>query len=134
MTPEATLWKLFRGHLPRGAHAQRVETGGTGLGIPDINICCGGREIWVELKIVSGKQVRLSPEQVAWHFRRTNAGGQTYVVARNKFDGVRKGKGDEIYVWPGSCAIAVQENGIQAEGGQMFTAPFDWDKIMQLIF
>ena len=46
-------------------HVQRIETGGTGRGIPDFNACCEGTEFWVELKVVnSGKKIGLRPNRL----------------------------------------------------------------------
>lgn len=133
-TLEKTLWGLVKSHLPVGCDSQRIETGSTGRGIPDVNLCWMGRDIWVELKIVMGSRVSLRPEQVAWAYRRTKAGGTVWILARDKFDGVRKGKGDRIFIWPGSCAADVLENGIKAEGCYIFDAPFDWDSVMAVLW
>ncbi len=133
-TLEKTFWGLVRKHLPTGCDAQRIETGSTGLGIPDVNLCFKGQEIWIELKVVQGYKIDISPQQVAWHFRRWRAGGTTYIMARDKVDGVRKGKFDRIHIWPGQRAPEILEYGVHAEGGFVFTTPFDWDAIVGLIF
>jgi len=129
MSDEKNLWALFKKHLPYEVHSQRIETGGTGLGIPDVNLCGNGMETWVELKVVKGRRVMLSPEQVVWHFRRARAGGSSWILARDKADGVRKGKYDRIYLWPGSAAKDVAEHGIK-HPAQVFEAPFDWPAII----
>ena len=126
---ENTLWALFKKHLPKGCDSQRIETGGTGRGIPDVNLCYQGQEVWVELKVVSGRKINITAEQCAWHYRRVRAGGKTYIVARDKADGVRKGKYDKLYVWSGEHAVAVQESGIAADGCRIYQAPFAWDDI-----
>ena len=129
---EKTFWSLFKSHIPDGCDIQRIETGSTGRGIPDVNICYRGHECWVELKIIKGKQVGLMPEQVAWHYRRTRAGGSTFVVARDKYDGPRKGKGDTIHIWPGKDIVQLKEIGITCPG-HIFHAPFKWDLIMGVL-
>ena len=134
MSDESTFWKLINKHLPAKCHVQRIETGSTGRGIPDVNQCHQGVECWVELKIVKGKQVKLSPEQIAWHFRRARAGGTSWVIARDKADGVRKGKYDRIYVWPSSCVQGIFEKGIKCEGAFIFEAPFDWVLFQTVLF
>lgn len=131
---ESKLWGLFKDHLPVGAHFQRVETGGTGLGIPDVNLCYDGSEIWVELKIISGKRVPLRPEQIAWHYKRFAAGGRTFILARDKFDGPRKGKGDTLYLWPGQLVLELNQKGIETGGGLILPKPFDWPRLMKEIF
>jgi hypothetical protein len=124
----------MKSHHPPELDYQRIETGSTGRGIPDVNYCHQGGEFWVELKIVKGRSIDLSPEQVAWHFRRTRAGGKTFIIARDKFDGPRKGKGDIIYIWPGCDVVPLKEKGLDCPG-LVFKAPFDWDllwmKLMQ---
>ena len=49
----------MRTNLPQ-IHLQRIETGMTGAGVPDVNGCAKGKEFWVELKeIHSGKSKAL---------------------------------------------------------------------------
>ena len=110
------------------------RTGSTGRGIPDVNLCYNGVEIWVELKIVSGRKVNITAEQCAWHYRRIRAGGRTFIIARDKVDKVRKGKYDKIYVWTGENAVSVQENGIIAENSYIYETPFDWEQIIAKLF
>ncbi len=131
---EKTFWQLFKKHLPNKCDYQRIETGSTGRGIPDVNLCYNGVEIWVELKIVSGRKVNITAEQCAWHYRRIRAGGRTFIIARDKVDKVRKGKYDKIYVWTGENAVSVQENGIIAENSYIYETPFDWEQIIAKLF
>ena len=133
MSNEATFSKLVKSHLPVGAHWQRIETGSTGTGIPDINICFKGKEIWVELKLIKGKRVDLTPTQVAWLMKRAKAGGHTWILARHTYDGVRIGKGDNIYLWKGIHAKTVKENGTASGGYLVWRAPFNWEKIMNCL-
>tara|TARA_R110000737_G_scaffold244400_1_gene255305 strand:- start:1223 stop:1666 length:444 start_codon:yes stop_codon:yes gene_type:complete len=134
MALEASFWKLLKSHLPPMCHTQRIETGSTGLGIPDVNLCWEGKELWIELKVVKGKRVDLSPEQCAWHFRRHRAGGKSLIMARDKFDGPRKGKGDVIYIWSSKDVVEIQEKGIECPADFIFHAPFDWKSIIASIF
>jgi hypothetical protein len=134
MSSEATFSKLVKSHLPVGAHWQRIETGSTGTGIPDVNICLNGKEIWVELKLIKGKRVDLAPTQVAWHVKRSKAGGHTWILARHTYDGTRVGKGDNIYLWSGLHAKAVKEDGTLFGEHKVWKAPFDWKNIMEHIF
>lgn len=134
MSSEATFSKLVKSHLPVGAHWQRIETGSTGTGIPDVNICLNGKEVWVELKLIKGKRVDLAPTQVAWHMKRAKAGGITWILARHTYDGVRIGKGDKIYLWKGLHAKTIKEDGIASGGYSVWSAPFDWENIMDHIF
>tara|TARA_R110000765_G_scaffold19517_6_gene51134 strand:+ start:3553 stop:3969 length:417 start_codon:yes stop_codon:yes gene_type:complete len=122
--------KLFVGHLGTDVHYQHIETGSVGTGIPDTNFCHEGREQWIEFKVVVGKQVGLMPTQVAWIWKRTKAGGHVWVIARDKYDGVRKGKGDTIYMWPGAEVREVKEHGVDHPAHGIYHKPFDWPTIM----
>ncbi len=104
MSSEAIFSKLLKKHMPIEAHWQRIETGSTGTGIPDVNVCHLGQDIWIVLKLVKGRKVDLSPTQVAWLTKRSRVGGVTWIMARHTYDGPKIGKGDAIYLWPGSMA------------------------------
>tara|TARA_R110000787_G_scaffold142510_1_gene256116 strand:+ start:1782 stop:2195 length:414 start_codon:yes stop_codon:yes gene_type:complete len=133
-TLEKTFWALLKSHLPTDCHHQRIETGSTGRGIPDVNLCWQEREVWVELKVVQGRRVAVSPEQCAWHYRRHRAGGVTFIMARDKADGVRKGKYDRIYLWHGRSATDLLDRGLDVEPLYVWEASFDWDGIIEAVF
>jgi hypothetical protein len=104
---------LFQSRLP-AFHFQRVETGGTGLGIPDLNYCFAGCEGWVELKATTAWAVGLRPEQVAWLCRRARAGGRVYVaVRRQPRPGPRTPRCDELWLIPGGMAPALLDGGLR---------------------
>lgn len=79
MTPEKTFSTLVGRNL--NGHRQRIETT-SGTGIPDLNMCCGGVELWVETKVVHGRKVDIRNTQVAWHLERTKFGGRTFFMIR----------------------------------------------------
>lgn len=57
-----------------------------GKGIPDVNWCVNGKEFWTELKVITATnrlREQLKPEQVAWLLKRTNAGGNAWVVGQH---------------------------------------------------
>ena len=82
MAKEKNLWLLLRENITE-VHWQRIETGMTGAGIPDVNGCAKGKEFWIELKEVhSGNSLTLRPMQVAWLAKRAMHGGQVFVLAR----------------------------------------------------
>jgi hypothetical protein len=139
MNLEKDFWTLFKNQLdiPPDIHHQRIETGSTGRGIPDVNICRRGKEVWVELKVVNGKRVKLRPEQVAWHVRRARAGGVSWIFARERKSGPRVGEVDRLHLWPGSCAVEVCEKGVEAHGGWRWdrvARRFDWESILEVMF
>lgn len=63
-----------------------------GNGVPDINVCCVGIDVWIEAKVSSFNRVMLRPEQWAWGHRRASHGGLAYVVCLD--DDIR-----QIAVW-----------------------------------
>ena len=84
MAKESQLWTLVKENLPKDAHVQRIETGLTGKGVPDLNYCQNGKEIWIELKSIDGNKSQLSPFQIAWLYNRMKAGGKCFVLIRKK--------------------------------------------------
>ena len=83
MPSESNLWRLVRDHLPK-IHWQRIETGSTAQGVPDLNGCFEGQEFWVELKAVRGNQLGLRPMQISWLAQRAMHGGKCFVLGRKK--------------------------------------------------
>lgn len=74
----ARLLKIFR---EAGADAVRIENA-TQSGMPDINVCLNGSEVWIESKVQSREDEDpiLRKEQYAWMMRRVRANGRCYVV------------------------------------------------------
>lgn len=75
-------------------------------GTPDFNTCIAGVEIWVEFKQVKAMPKLqntpvftncLKPEQVLWHYKRSLAGGRSYIA------GYVEDK-DIFYIIPGKYA------------------------------
>ena len=68
-------WLHFRGHL------QRIETSTTS-GVPDVNFCTSGIEVWMELKVCKDiEDLCIRKEQYAWCLRRSMAKGHVFIVA-----------------------------------------------------
>lgn len=131
---EKGLWALLKDHFPREVHSQRVETGGVGTGVPDVNLCSkAGGEVWWELKMIRGHKVNLSPQQVAWIWKRHKCGGAVFIIARHRVEGVRLGNIDRLYIWSGDSAMEVATKGIKAVPLKVFDAPYDWKSIMNTI-
>lgn len=84
MTPEQRFKRWFVHNSPPSWHVQCIESS-TGNGIPDVNLCAHGLEIWLELK-AGTPQPKLRPEQLAWLTRRNTAGGRAYVLHQPKDD------------------------------------------------
>jgi len=120
---------------------QRIETGGTGRGIPDLNGCYRGVEIWIELKQTEAWSVAIRSEQVGWAEKRMRYGGRVFLATRRHHDGgPRKGKAeDQIWIHRGSDIRHVLKNGldngpkplIMCEGGKN---RWLWPVITEILF
>jgi hypothetical protein len=105
---EAKLWHTVKKLSSSAVHWQRIETGGTGRGIPDINGCRYGVDRWVELKFIkAGFKIGLSAEQCGWHLKRAAAGGTTGVLVYKKSE-------DRLYIANGRYAKAIIDHGLKA--------------------
>lgn len=62
-------------------HTSYIESHQTSAGIPDLNVFMQGRDIWVELKVLSDlKRPKMRASQKRWHVDRHNAGGMSWVL------------------------------------------------------
>lgn len=63
------------------AHVSHIESHLTSAGIPDLNICSCGNEMWIELKVMNSKKPpKMRPTQKKWHVDRREAGGVSWVM------------------------------------------------------
>jgi Holliday junction resolvase len=69
-----------------GWDVQRIETS-TGNGVPDVNCCKNGEELWLELKCLDTVEPILRPMQYAWMLRRVKAGGTCVIINMHKRSG-----------------------------------------------
>ena len=113
----------MRKNLP-DIHLQRIETGMTGAGVPDVNGCAKGKEFWVELKeIHSGNKLTLRPMQISWLAKRASHGGQVFVMAR---------KNNEIKLYHVDSLTGIQElmeGGYKSKALLTLNTPYDWDAL-----
>jgi hypothetical protein len=72
---ESALWKKFRGCVPPGAMAVRVENS-AGEGMPDVLMAYHGMVALIELKTES----EISSTQSDWHRRWNEAGGESWFL------------------------------------------------------
>ena len=89
-------------------HWTPLETAATVSGVPDLNGCWRGHEVWVECKATAHWAVSVSEFQVGWHRRRARAGGSTFVLVRRRLGSAtaRRGAFDELWLVPGTGAAA----------------------------
>ena len=125
MAKEKDLWLLLKNNLT-DIHFQRIETGLTGSGVPDVNGCAKGKEFWIELKeIHRGKSLTLRPMQVAWMAKRSAVGDQVFVLAR-KQDVIKLYHVDGL-----SGAKELQENpkGFYQKSLVTLIKPYEWGNL-----
>ena len=124
---------IFGSHL-RHFDWQSIESGMTGLGIPDSNYFVDGIEGWIEYKLSTSNKVKLRPEQVGWLTQRSRFGGRVFIAVRSRHAwGPRKGGAvDELFLLFGRDAKEVLIRGLafpplaRWTGGQ---ARWDWPDI-----
>jgi len=94
-------------------------------GVPDVLFCSeSGVFSFVELKIVRGTKVELSPHQVAFHSRHAHA--PCWIATRSRDLDIR--------VYHGSNAVALRLDGPSAvEAVAVFEEPYDWSAFFALI-
>ena len=113
----------MRTNLPK-IHLQRIETGMTGAGVPDVNGGAKGKEFWVELKeIHSGNKLTLRPMQISWLAKRASHGGQVFVMAR---------KNGEIKLYHIDSLTGIKDlvkGGYSSDALLTLTMPYDWDAL-----
>ena len=123
MAKEKNLWLLLRENLPN-IHLQRIETGMTGAGIPDVNGCSKGKEFWIELKeIHSGNKLTLRPMQISWLAKRASHGGQVFVMAR---------KNNEIKLFHIDSLTGIKDlvkGGYSSNSLLTLAIPYDWEAL-----
>ena len=135
------LWSEIDRHVV-GPHWQRIETGGTGRGIPDLNGCLAGVEVWMELKTTTAWNVVVRPEQVGWAERRGRSGGRVFLVTRRRSEaGPKKGSAcDELFIhhWRDIRNVVTHGLGYEplvpllwCDGGP---AKWDWREFEKVVF
>lgn len=138
---DGDLGKLIQKYIS-GPMWQRIETGGTGRGIPDINGCLDGIEVWVENKATDGWTAGLRPEQVGWIDRRARAGGRVFVlVRRTTVAGPRRGDAvDDLYLYAGRDVLALAREGMGRTGPEPLhwstggPGRWDWAAVREWLF
>jgi len=98
---ERDLLKYITRALEGRAHVANIEAHETAAGIPDMSIFMDGRDIWVELKILSDrKPPKMRPTQKRWHRDRWAYGGLSWVIVYDVYDHV-------LLVIPGHTAATL---------------------------
>lgn len=133
------LWPILRDHMPH-VHWQRIESGLTAGGIPDLNGCLRGQEAWLELKGTDAWAVAFRPFQISWLERRARAGGRVFLLTRRRCAaGPRRLAADELWVHRAEDARHVEAGGLRKapppvmrlDGGP---SQWLWPAVEELVF
>lgn len=137
------LRKIFRDKLEE-PDWQPIETGDLYPGVPDMNGCWSGREIWIEFKQTTHWQLSFRPEQVSWIHRRTRAGGLCWIAVRRNWRNTRGRQkssiSDELWVIPGSDIIAAATGGLRSTESSRWVhwsggpSEWPWGTIQNMLF
>lgn len=107
-----------------------------GTGMPDINGCLNGHEIWVETKLVKGNRIKFEKFQPSWIKKRVLAGGRVFIFARHK---------DTFLLWRGFPIewdvynTPLKEGGITVDYRDappllVMEKPWDWGLLLETLF
>jgi hypothetical protein len=135
------LWAEISAHMGHPVDWQRIETGGVGRGIPDLNGCLAGTEIWIELKATNGWAVVVRPEQIGWAERRMRAGGRVFLMTRRRHGGgpLRGPAVDELWIHRGEDTRHVAKEGLRCGRPPLLTttggpSQWDWSLARRILF
>ena len=122
-TNEAKLFALLKKHLKK-VHFTRIESY-TENGIPDVNACLNGKEIWIELKANPSKDLGLSKWQRVWIAKRIKAGGTVFIMNRPQ-------KELTLKIYSGSLVLEPRTSGY--EPLIAVKEPIDWELVQRMLF
>lgn len=96
------------------AHVTYIESHLTSAGVPDLNIYMLGRDIWLELKVMTSlKGPKMRSSQKRWHIHRWNQGGKSWVLTLDMTNmellvvpgHVGAGLGTSPSIWRRECTV-----------------------------
>ena len=96
---ESNFWKTVKRNLPSDCHATRIENRHGG-GVPDVHIVWNGFAFWIEMKVMKGNKILLSPHQLSWNSAYCRKGGVSFILVKDPRD-------KSIYLFDGSQASEV---------------------------
>lgn len=117
---------LLRRNLHKDGHWTRVENI-AGVGIPDINWCYKGKDIWIESKMVRGQRITFEASQITWTKNRVKYGGDNWVLARkeNNIYLARASVIHESIQWLNKPFVSLAD--FIQYGDSVYKKPFKWE-------
>ena len=122
--PESNFGRLLMKNI--NAQWTRIENRHGG-GVPDIYGIRDGVAIWLELKCIRQNSIFLSPLQISWNYNNFRNGGKNYYIVQDTRSKV-------IKLYDGDKGRELKEFGWFYYGGTVFTFPYDWQKLGDLLF
>jgi hypothetical protein len=134
---ESYFWQQVKAGLDDAStHMCRIENT-AGTGISDVNACCRGQEVWLELKVFHGRRLYFRNSQKSWIVRRSEVGGRIFILARNE---------DTLIMY--DAAAMMQCEAIPGNDGKSFSVdvdklpppiyvchkPFKWAELRERLF
>lgn len=134
---DGNLRALFVKHLPN-VDWSCIESPDTACGVPDLNGCYRGMDLWIEMKATATNAVRVRPVQVAWIHRRVRHGGNVWIAVRYHHPGgPRRGLPiDNLVLVPGCAVMGLAEHGLRGHMQIMFEGgpkQWPWEKVLQTL-
>jgi len=114
---ESGFWSELREGLSSEVASTRVENT-VAQGMPDVNACRRGTEVWIELKMMKSGRLKLRHSQINWMMRRVQMAKQ-----RNVFVAARAP--NQIHIWKATTILPV------AYQKQRMLAPTRADRVTQ---
>lgn len=131
---ESDLWRLIRDKIK--GHIVRVENA-IGTGLPDVNACYNGNDVWIELKLANSNRVTLRSTQLIWFMHRLKQGGRVKLLYRSKDElGIIDGRILEAAKDRFKASVIDQKFSVNVRDleKKTFSKPYDWEEINQTIF
>lgn len=130
---ESAFWTTIRANLPQ-IFWTRIESSAS-VGIFDVNgLFTGGKEIWVELKIMKGNRIEFQKTQIAWAQRRLNLGSTNMVVIARKDSTVIVFDAQVVKIVPSKIypnTVSIDPKGQHVI--EKFTVPVRWSDLYEIL-
>ena len=127
---ESKFWKTLKWHIEKsGANVvlTRIENSQT-PGIPDLLLCDEKKRLHlIELKVLRGNKVLLSPFQVSFATR--HMGSKVWLLAQKWVKDTT-----ELYLYRSERVLRVADKGVaEVKPDLLFTLPLDVDKFLKFL-